>query len=343
MAKIFKIFKFGKLKYLLLVLFAALVSDIFVYEPYFALHTSDSVIYSKKWPKELENLKIAVISDFHAGALFYDKWRMRKVVELVNKEKPDLVLLLGDYFNRYFYNTSMDYEKFAEYLENTNINEMSYNIGNQLSSQFPQIKAMGLDKQLLDFLDAHQHPESGHWHKELNYYAVNGIMKISGVYNAAGRPIPNAMAAAKSAIFAITSDEQVNAVVDLWNTWIAVRAIVMNLRNAGDDASAAEIVKTLWDNAPAMIRKSREKIAPFQKEMGSFSYHRKHASPTSQGAPVTFGYQSEGDINATVISSYLLINSLFNALDIPNLKVPMFGENDRLRYIELLENKRKSK
>lgn len=116
MAKIFKIFKFGKLKYLLLVLFAALVSDIFVYEPYFALHTSDSVIYSKKWPKELENLKIAVISDFHAGALFYDKWRMRKVVELVNKEKPDMVLLLGDYFNRYFYNTSMDYEKFAEYL-----------------------------------------------------------------------------------------------------------------------------------------------------------------------------------------------------------------------------------
>jgi hypothetical protein len=231
-------------------------------------------------------------------------------------------------------------EKFAEYLENTNINEMSYNIGNQLSSQFPQIKAMGLDKQLLDFLDAHQHPESGHWHKELNYYAVNGIMKISGVYNAAGRPIPNAMAAARSAIFAITSDEQVNAVVDLWNTWIAVRAIVTNLRKAGDEASAAEIVKTLWDNAPAMIRKSREKIAPFQKEMGSFSYGRVHACPTSQGAPVTFGYQSEGDINATVISSYLLINSLFNALDIPDLKIPMFGDSDRLRYIELLEKRR---
>lgn len=234
-------------------------------------------------------------------------------------------------------------EKFAEYLESNNINERSYNFGNQLSSQFPQIRAMGLDKQLLDFLDAHQHSESGHWHNELNYYAVNGIMKISGVYNAAGRPLPNAMAAAKSAIYAITSDEEVKAVVDLWNTWIAVRAMVTNLRKFGEDEAAAEIVKTLWENAPAMIRKSREKILPFRKEMGSFSYHRKHASPTSQGAPVTCGLVAEGDINATVISSYLLINSLFNALDIPDIKVPMFSDADRLRYIEILENRRKSK
>jgi hypothetical protein len=92
-----------------------------------------------------------------------------------------------------------------------------------------------------------------------------------------------------------------------------------------------------------MIRKSREKIAPFQKEMGSFSYHRNYACPTSQGAPVTCGIVSEGDINATVISSYLLINSLFNALDIPNIKVPMFSDADRLRYIEILEKRRKSK
>ena len=234
-------------------------------------------------------------------------------------------------------------EKFQEYLESSNINERSYNFGNQLSSQFAQIRAMGLDKQLLDFLDAHQHPESGHWHNELNYYAVNGIMKISGVYNAAGRPLPNAMAAAKSAIYAITSDEEVKAVVDLWNTWIAVHAMITNLRKFGEDEAAAKIVKTLWDNAPAMIRKSREKISLFQKEMGSFSYHKKYASPTSQGAPVTCGYVYEGDVNATVISSSLLIYSIFNALDIPDLKIPMFSDSDRLRYIELLENRRKSK
>ena len=234
-------------------------------------------------------------------------------------------------------------EKFQEYLESSNINERSYNFGNQLSSQFAQIRAMGLDKQLLDFLDAHQHPESGHWHNELNYYAVNGIMKISGVYNAAGRPLPNAVAAAKSAIYAITSDEEVKAVVDLWNTWIAVHAMITNLRKFGEDEAAAEIVKTLRDNAPAMIRKSREKISLFQKEMGSFSYHKKYASPTSQGAPVTCGYVSEGDVNATVISSSLLIYSIFNALDIPDLKIPMFSDSDRLRYIELLENRRKSK
>ena len=231
-------------------------------------------------------------------------------------------------------------EKFAEYLESLNINELSYNIGNQLSSQFAQIKAVGLGDQLIDFLNAHQHPESGHWHNELNYYAVNGIMKISGIYNAAGKPFPNAMAAAKSAIYAITSDEEIKAVVDLWNTWIAVRAIVNNLRQFGEEAAAAEIVKTLWDNAPAMIRKSRDKVAPFQKEMGSFSYHRRHACPTSQGAPVTCGLVAEGDVNATVISSYLLINVLFSSLDIADCRVPMFGESDRVRFIELIEKRR---
>lgn len=116
MAKIFKLFKPKKWKILLLILFVVLIFDMFVYEPYFALHTTETVITSKKWKKELNDIKIAVISDIHAGAFFYDKWRMRKIIELVNKEKPDVVLLLGDFFNRHFYNTKMDYEEFAQYL-----------------------------------------------------------------------------------------------------------------------------------------------------------------------------------------------------------------------------------
>ena len=301
----------------------------------YGLQDPDGYFYHPQWGKNISLSRRARDFNWSVSMLenFGRKPKYSTILDTDKDEKKDSETLIPDHLS--------SPEKFAEYLENTNINERSYNIGNQLSSQFAQIKAMGLGDQLIEFLNAHQHPESGHWHNELNYYAVNGIMKISGVYNHAGRPFPNAMAAAKSAIYAITSDEEVKAVVDLWNTWIAVRAIVTNLRKFGEDEKAAEIVKTLWDNAPAMIRKSREKIAPFQKEMSSFSYGRNCACPTSQGAPVTFGTQREGDINATVISSYLLINSLFNALDIPNLKVPMFGENDRLRYIELLENKRK--
>ena len=301
----------------------------------YGLQDPDGYFYHPQWGKNISLSRRARDFNWSISMLenFGRKPKYSTILDTDKNEKKDSETLIPDHLS--------SSEKFAEYLENSNINERSYNVGNQLSSQFAQIKAMGLGDQLIDFLNEHQHPESGHWHNELNYYAVNGIMKISGVYNAAGRPFPNAMSAAKSAIYAITSDEEVKAVVDLWNTWIAVRAIVTNLRKFGEDGTAAEIVKTLWENAPAMIRKSREKIAPFGKEMGSFSYHRNYACPTSQGAPVTFGIACEGDINATVISSYLLINSLFSALDIPDLKVPMFSDKDRLRYIELIENKRK--
>lgn len=90
--------------------------DMFLYEPYFALHTAESEVFSKKWPKDLESVKIVVVSDFHAGRFFYDYWRMKKTVELVNREKPDIVLLLGDFFNRYSYNTVMPYEDFAKFM-----------------------------------------------------------------------------------------------------------------------------------------------------------------------------------------------------------------------------------
>ena len=97
-------------------LLALLFADMFVYEPHFALHTASSEISSKKWRKNLEPVKIALRADFHAGKFFYDGWRMKKIVELVNKEKPDIVFLLGDFFNRYSYNTVMPYEKMAAYL-----------------------------------------------------------------------------------------------------------------------------------------------------------------------------------------------------------------------------------
>ena len=64
----------------------------------------------------MEPVKIALVSDLHAGKFFYDDWRMKKIVELVNSQKPDIVLLLGDYFNRYSYNTVMPYDKMAAYL-----------------------------------------------------------------------------------------------------------------------------------------------------------------------------------------------------------------------------------
>lgn len=50
-----------------------------------------------RWPAELDGLRLALVSDLHAGAPHVDERRVERVVERVMRERPDLVALLGDY------------------------------------------------------------------------------------------------------------------------------------------------------------------------------------------------------------------------------------------------------
>ncbi len=49
------------------------------------------------WPPALDGVRVALISDVHAGAPFIDDDKLADVVKETNAAKPDLVLLLGDY------------------------------------------------------------------------------------------------------------------------------------------------------------------------------------------------------------------------------------------------------
>jgi predicted MPP superfamily phosphohydrolase len=49
------------------------------------------------WPEALAGLRIALVADLHAGAPQVDERRVARVVEAVNRARPDLVALLGDY------------------------------------------------------------------------------------------------------------------------------------------------------------------------------------------------------------------------------------------------------
>lgn len=51
------------------------------------------------WPAALADLRVALVSDLHAGAPHVDERRVATVVAAVNRAKPDLVALLGDYID----------------------------------------------------------------------------------------------------------------------------------------------------------------------------------------------------------------------------------------------------
>jgi hypothetical protein len=50
-----------------------------------------------RWPPALDGVRVAVVSDLHAGAPHVDAERLTHIVARVNRTAPDLVALLGDY------------------------------------------------------------------------------------------------------------------------------------------------------------------------------------------------------------------------------------------------------
>jgi predicted MPP superfamily phosphohydrolase len=50
-----------------------------------------------RWPRALDGLRVAAISDVHAGSPRIDVGKLRALVRLTNEQRPDLVALLGDY------------------------------------------------------------------------------------------------------------------------------------------------------------------------------------------------------------------------------------------------------
>ena len=98
--------------------FAVLGLWAFVIEPG-RLIIHEKTIAMSAWPNSLNGLKIAALSDLHAGSPFIDEDKLRLVVERTNALKPDVIVLLGDYMVRdSWHSTQMSPEKIAEALSN---------------------------------------------------------------------------------------------------------------------------------------------------------------------------------------------------------------------------------
>jgi len=248
-----------------------------------------------------------------------------------------------------------DLDSFKAYLAGLNIREESYFVGNELTSQANQIlerdRQLGgtaLMDHLIEWLNENQNPETGHWdYKKPGddgydaYYGVNGLLKISGIYTSAKKVIPNAKAAARSAMVAITDLQQIDAGVDLYNTWFAIRNIIENLRKFGGaegNLMADEIVFELREDASRAVIVSRDKIKDFIKPDGSASYSREFSAPYSQGCPAAVPNSREGDVNGNVIASIGIITYALGALELLNYRVPLFGDVERRIFLDTIEN-----
>ena len=244
----------------------------------------------------------------------------------------------------------VDADGMRKYLNGLDITERSYHIGNELAAvadeiswRDPQLLAEGkeaLAPVLINWLNSKQNPENGLWSNVTNYYAVNGFFKITFVYNGLGYPIPNVEKGLSASIDAIMSDEDPGAVTDVYNTWYNVLNVIENIENCyGDGNESVELaLEVLYSKAPAAIAKTRDKLALFLKQDGSFSYNQNYTSATSQGMPVAIPGTNEGDINATVIATTGTANRILRVLGFEDKeRIPMYTRADLLKYMLILE------
>ena len=242
-----------------------------------------------------------------------------------------------------------DDESFLKYLDSLNVQTNSYSAGNTLTSFYNEIKyrdqilaAEGADYSLVDIMIEYLNDkqfDNGLWHAEVNYYAINGLMKISGVYSKAGVPLPNSEKATRAAIDAITSDEVPGAVTSIYNTWYAVNRMFNLMSNYDGEAGKARVTEMrveLLAKAPEAIKVTAEKLSVFRKTDGSFSYNPDSSSQNSQGMPAAVPNTNEGDVNATIMCTSDILNYIYSALGLGKYRVPIYTYNDWRTYSSIL-------
>jgi hypothetical protein len=246
---------------------------------------------------------------------------------------------------------------FREYLEEKDIRKHSYGTGNLLAAQINQIKQRNEElggeifEELFDWLDKNQNTECGHWdfrqpgtEEFIPYHGQNGLFKISFLYSAAKRPIPNIEKSIQVAMDGIFSDDPVAIVCDVYNSWYTLSSLMSNIRvthsKEEGERKIAEIRRELYKNAAGAVLKTRDKIKDFRRPDGGFSYMRIGNCPVSQDMPITLKGLHESDVNATIISAPQLINFSMDVLGLGD-RPPIFQRPEYDRYIAILEENRK--
>lgn len=247
-------------------------------------------------------------------------------------------------------------ENLKAYLNKLDVNGDSYYVGNLLESQSKQIVARDsvldpsgrttpLADAVKEFFDSHQNTGNGSWTlgDKIDYESVNGILKISGVYNGIKKEFPNPINAIKTAMAGITMKEAPTTVCYVLNPWYAITMLIQNVENYNSSPNKLEVEKDIAQirteillNAVELINVTRDKTSAFMKNDGSFSYFPKTSGPNSQGVPVAVSETEEGDVNATYMFISGIPNHIWGILGCD--MVPVYTKSDRMRYWDILNS-----
>ena len=234
-------------------------------------------------------------------------------------------------------------DAFKQYLKDLDIANNSYPAGNTLSAQGSQIQARGreyVDAMVEELLRIYNDYGNGTWHHTVDYYAINGVMKLVGQLTGAGVEIPKIDLTARACFAAIGSEEEVEAIVDIWNPWVAFNRVLDNMEKCSENGKekVAALKAELYPDYAEAIRDTKEKLGLFRKEDGSFSYFKNRSSHTSQAVFIALPNQNEGDVNATVLGTNNFTYEIFTLVNPMGIsRLPFAGLKERYIFYKLLD------
>ena len=226
------------------------------------------------------------------------------------------------------------------YISGLNIPYNSYHAGNTLAAQHDQIELAGQEyiDYLINYLNSIQNPETALWESSNSgndaYYAVNGLMKLSALYNYFKKDIPNSEAAIESCVAVILKPDGDTHVCSIYNPWITMYYMLLSAERSSGEQRVAELRAVILPKAAALIEATVKKIADYRMDDGGFAYLGREVAPAnlSQSALVGCALDPESDVNATTISSVGIIANIFNVLGCDEVK--LYDNNDYIVFKE---------
>ncbi len=231
-------------------------------------------------------------------------------------------------------------DAFKEYLEQFDLSERSYWIGNQLQAQAIQIKAAGKEiiDTLCDWLEENQREDNGLWQEVINYDSVNGLMKLALMYTALGRRIPNPEKGLMSAIQVALSNQEIVFCCQFYNPFSTMSSIIYNVNKFEGKDAADKLRSVVLKNATELIKRTSEKVILCRDPEGRYHYnpYGKGDGRRSQMAPVSLGGLNDPGINGACICINGTLRELCAALGIPI--IPVFCDEDARLFHELINS-----
>lgn len=223
----------------------------------------------------------------------------------------------------------------------------SYSTGNNLNAQIDEINGAGYHSILIEYLNKWKNNENGLWESTVTQQSINGLMKISAMYNSVEFNDPYTSLCTLVDFLAAELDENgnltdealasISGITSVYNPWVIMEKLYCKSAkfNSGEKEAFAARISEL---GPKLIRATTEKFRAFKREDGGFSYTKNASSTTMLGVIAAVANTKESDINATSMAISCVREYILPVLGISEANMPdVYTEYDGAYFVKLLE------